>query len=127
MFLVGFPHPANISSFPSSVVWEDNYNFFRKASFTEIHEETDAGSIYTSTLEAIYPKYDQDISDKINALLAYKYIIKVQNANGDEILMGHPTRPVKITCNTKFGEKPSDLNHAKIIITHKSPYPAPFL
>lgn len=135
---IEFANIADILSFPAisdneclteivfseGTGWGDPINVANKSQFKNESEDTDQGILYPAVLSAVIPKYNAD--NKPHTHFTSHEIVKITTSNGDVLIMGSPSHPIRPSYIADTGLMAADRNSVVMSFEYKSPYPCPF-
>lgn len=127
--IVGFPESIECVyqseiQFSEGTDWEDPIRVTNRAEFDDQSDDTDQGDLFSAVLNVVIPRWNSENQPITH--FSKREIIKVTFSNGDVILMGAPSHPVKPAYIAKTGRFASDLNHVAMSFQHSAPIPCSF-
>ena len=111
-------------TFAAGTNWTDPIQVTNNAEFSNESDDTDQGFLHPAVFSALIPKYNS--ATYINLIFSNYAIARITFANGDKIIMGAPSHPLKPAYKATTGLQAPDMNHQILTFSHSAPFPCPF-
>jgi hypothetical protein len=100
--------------------WLEGYSS-ENLSYTEEYEETDIGDRYRATLRGFFPGDSEELMDYFIEMKQSKYLVKVQDGNGETKLIGSVDIPARFRVTRIKDQERNGFEYSFVAYHHDLP------